>query len=754
MSFLNGLFLLALPLAAVPVLLHFYRRQQRDVVQWGAMQFLVDAAKKGRQWERLEEFLLMLLRCAAVLALVLALARPQLSGHWFGKQPTREVILVLDNSMSMSREIDGETPFGDLQKQAKEVIDELSETDLVQVMLAAGGPDWLTAEAVEADPVTKARLQRDIDKLAPSQGAADLFSSVQAAIDAESTEAAQARHVIVLTDNQAHGWQADAMRNWQQLREAMEQNSMQTSVQVVPCGAFDDPINNVAVVGIEASHTQVGSGQTVTIQAQVQNFGHTRSSPMALDQLVDGEVTGTSPIAGIDPGGTISVSWKWRSDEAGVFALDCRLNDDDQLALDDAESVIVEVVDRVPVLIVGAPPEYRQRVTEATFFTAALGYDNESPHEDWHAVFAPRLTSPDDLEDESLADVQAVVLTSLTPIVTDTVEKLHRFVERGGGLWVVLGRRTDREAFNSVWYQDGGGLSPLPLGDVKTVKNEETQEEETIHPPSGDHPATAQLSDTNRLDIDAVRIQSRHAFDRASAPEDLSVLLETGDGDPLVIEQYAGRGRVFIQALPFDVGWSNLPLTKAHVVMVNDWMAYLTQPAATQFNVSTGARIELPQALAGSQSEVAIISPDGTHRDITVRETDDVARFRYSNTHAPGRYEVQFVGTDDTTQTIPFQVARDAQESDLTPLTEEELTSLTDNAGLDFTEQGTLEIPQVTSGVNERPVWTPLLVGLLILLAVELLLATRAARAREGSTTLPSFIETAAESTRRTGVKA
>ena len=73
MSFLSAAFLLALPLVAVPVAIHLYRGRQRDVILWGAMQFLAAAVTKGRRMERLEELLLMALRFAAVAALVLAL---------------------------------------------------------------------------------------------------------------------------------------------------------------------------------------------------------------------------------------------------------------------------------------------------------------------------------------------------------------------------------------------------------------------------------------------------------------------------------------------------------------------------------------------------------------------------------------------------------------------------------------------------------------------------------------------------------
>ena len=49
MSFLSAAFLFALPLVAVPIAIHLYRGRRRDVILWGAMQFLAAAAIKGRR---------------------------------------------------------------------------------------------------------------------------------------------------------------------------------------------------------------------------------------------------------------------------------------------------------------------------------------------------------------------------------------------------------------------------------------------------------------------------------------------------------------------------------------------------------------------------------------------------------------------------------------------------------------------------------------------------------------------------------
>jgi len=139
MSFLSAAFLLALPLIAVPIAIHFYRGKQRDVVLWGAMQFLAVAATKGRRMERIEELILMALRLAAVAALVLALARPMIRSTWLGRGSEREVVLVLDNSMSMARLDNGEAAADRLREKAAALVDTLSASDGVQILLTVGG---------------------------------------------------------------------------------------------------------------------------------------------------------------------------------------------------------------------------------------------------------------------------------------------------------------------------------------------------------------------------------------------------------------------------------------------------------------------------------------------------------------------------------------------------------------------------------------------------------------------------------------
>jgi hypothetical protein len=139
-EFLGTAFLLALPLVAVPIAIHLYRGRQRDVIPWGAMQFLASAVTKGRSMERLEEFLLMAMRFLAVAALIFAVAQPMIRSSWLGLGADREVILVLDNSLSMSREISGQSAGRRMKEEAIKSLDSLTSSDDVQILLAVDGP--------------------------------------------------------------------------------------------------------------------------------------------------------------------------------------------------------------------------------------------------------------------------------------------------------------------------------------------------------------------------------------------------------------------------------------------------------------------------------------------------------------------------------------------------------------------------------------------------------------------------------------
>ena len=76
MSFLNPWLLLGLLGIAVPTIIHLVGKRRAMVVQFPAFDLLQAVTKRLARWERLRQWLLLLLRTLAIAALVFALARP------------------------------------------------------------------------------------------------------------------------------------------------------------------------------------------------------------------------------------------------------------------------------------------------------------------------------------------------------------------------------------------------------------------------------------------------------------------------------------------------------------------------------------------------------------------------------------------------------------------------------------------------------------------------------------------------------
>ena len=78
MSFLNSIMLAGLAAVAVPIIIHLLNRRKFKTVTWAAMKFVKLSVDQNQRRMRIEDLILLLIRCALVALLALALARPAL----------------------------------------------------------------------------------------------------------------------------------------------------------------------------------------------------------------------------------------------------------------------------------------------------------------------------------------------------------------------------------------------------------------------------------------------------------------------------------------------------------------------------------------------------------------------------------------------------------------------------------------------------------------------------------------------------
>jgi hypothetical protein len=420
----------------------------------------------------------------------------------------------------------------------------------------------------------------------------------------------------------------------------------------------------------------------------------------------------------------------------GTYRLTCHVDPGDAsvdvLAADNAESVVVEVVERVPVLLVEGADGFAELQQDSFLVRAALGQIEEAEEETWRAVYEPRTVAPQRLESIELSDFRAVVIPNLAELSAKAVERLTQFVADGGGLWLALGPRTDIDTFNMRLFNGGDGLSPVALARIVDEASDDF-EKPTINPFAKTHPATADLANNEQLDTGDVKFQRRFRFQMPLAAEQVNVLLDLSNGDPLVVENRIGRGRVLVLAVPLRHQWSNLAMSQAFVVMVHDWLAYLTEPGATRHNLLPGEPISLQ--VADSQSGQAVLTtPEGEDIAVSGQPLSEGMLFRSSRTASPGSYalEIGLAG-----EKVPFQVARDAAESDLSGLTETDRAFLAEAAGL---EKGADRV-RSAAAAPRAALWPGLLMLVIAVMAADLVLSGLISRKRFGTTPISETAE-------------
>ena len=151
MSFLQPMLLAALPLAALPIIIHLINQRRYQTIRWAAMMFLLAANRMSRGYARLRQWLIMVFRMAVIAGLVFAISRP-LAGGWLGLAAGNRAdttIVVLDRSPSMQQA--GASGVGSKL--------ETGRRQLVRTLETLGSAHWVLIERLDQPPA-RARVSR------------------------------------------------------------------------------------------------------------------------------------------------------------------------------------------------------------------------------------------------------------------------------------------------------------------------------------------------------------------------------------------------------------------------------------------------------------------------------------------------------------------------------------------------------------------------------------------------------------------
>ena len=212
MSFLQPMLLAALPLVALPIIIHLINQRRYQTVKWAAMMFLLAANRMSRGYARLRQWLIMAFRMAAIATLVFAVSRP-LAGGWLGLTAggrSDTTLILLDRSPSMQQAGSGAVG-SKLETGVKQ---------LAQTLETLGSGRWVLFERTTNRP---RELESPKDLLSsastgPVSASADLPALLLAARDYIKANKVGRTEVWICSDLRENDWNAAGGR-WQVLRD-------------------------------------------------------------------------------------------------------------------------------------------------------------------------------------------------------------------------------------------------------------------------------------------------------------------------------------------------------------------------------------------------------------------------------------------------------------------------------------------------------------------------------------------------------
>ncbi len=720
MGFLNAAMLIGLVAASIPIIIHLLNRRRYRVVDWGAMRFLKLSVVTRHRRLRIEELLLLFLRTALIVILVLALSRPLIKGL-SAADARRDVIIVLDGSMSMSLREGPASLFDRARDAAREALHTLRPADSVGVIIGTRSPRPLLPElSYDRDKVEKA-LARAHESLSSFDAVKALDRAFAMLRKGQNPNA----EILIITDGQRYGWYTTDSNRWRYVAEQMADLPHKPRISVL-CLERQGAVTDLALSDIALRRTVVGTDRDVRVTVTVRSVGQASGGAEHVSFAVDGKNPRLSGLEHIGPGGATVVPFLHRFTTPGSHFIVADLDrDKDQIALDDHAWFGLEVLDSLPVLLVdgAASPMASERAT--AFLEAAL-----APTPQY--VVRPTVVSPAGLSSADLSRFRVVVLADVADLGAADEARLEDFVRAGNGLLIAPGARVKPEAYNASLWKEGEGLLPAQM--LPATGDAAAREKPfALHLSGLTHETLQLLADPDKSDLADTQIWRYFKLAAPAAGSGSATVLRLTGGDPFLVEKDLGRGRVLMTAAPLDASWSNLFMRTSFVVLSHEMIYYLASPLIPARNIPAGEPLVVSLDESATATAVDVMLPMAGVRTLPIERRDGKRVAVLADTNEGGLYEVTYKGRSSDPRDLVkeyYVVNVEPEESDTSLLTDSARDALRGRPGMAFYTDWARVEAMLTAGQGTREFWRWLAVLTVILLIVEVALTRMFSRRR------------------------
>jgi len=699
LTFLVPLFLLGIAGIAVPIIVHLTRRQRRQVVAFPSLMFLEKIPFQEQRRRRIQNWLLLLMRAAALALLAVAFARPFMEDAELaasGSSGPREVVVLLDHSYSM----DAGNLWDQAVTAARRVFAELGPLDRASLVLFGQG-----AEVAERSTSDRNRLETALSAARVGSGTTRYGPAMKVAQTILEESTLHAGQVYLISDFQRIGWTGD------------EGVRLPPGSVVTPVPVQAAVPENVQVGDVRLLRQAVGGRERVTATVRVVRRGGSETVELPVVLELDGQEIQRRSVR-LQPDGAEVVPFAPFTLSLAHTRGTVRVPPDD-IEADDARHFVISPGNAVSVVVAEGARAGRDA---SLYLQRALETSAEGR-------FRVRVRRGDGVRAADLDGTDVLVLNDAR-VDGASAALLRDFVAGGGGLLVVLGEAAS-------WPTSAADLLPGATGAV----------EDRVEGRGGrlgyldyQHPVFEVFAGPRSGDFSGARFYRARGL---ALGDSASVIARFDDGTVALAELQRDRGRVMVWTSTLDAFWNDLALQPVFLPFVHRLAEHLSGRAEALPWLEVGQVVDLSdpgalQAAGLASTEAAGLSDAGeevvlgpTGNPAVLRSTEGS---RFLTLDDRGFYVVRPPGTEPER---PFTVAVnvDLAESSLARLDPEELVAQVAGPPADPEAGPSFEAVELRREDLERrqSLWRYLLVAALALLVLETVLSNWVSRRAPGT---------------------
>lgn len=638
-SFVAPLMFAGAMMICLPIIAHLVHRRARVSVVFPTIRLLMATATANASMLRLRRFLLLLLRCLAVICLVIAFAQPV----WLKRgvpKPGRgvAVVVIVDTSVSTGRFEQGSSELSYLCAAASRALDGLREgVDRVEVIEAGSVPHPLLSGLSPNIPAAKAA----IESISGEFGRADLIAAISRAGEVLAGHDGE-RRIVIYSDLQ--------QTNWVELLDGADRKDLlPTGTSVTVAASREESSDNTAVSDLTVHPRNPTAGHVSTVVGLVRNYSSVPQSLTVTLTVDDGAAASQS--VRVDARASVEVAFDVTFDTPQQHRLTMSIPDD-RLIADNKAFAVTSAVRPPTVLLVG-DDDPDEPGTASYFIRRAL-----APRDDESDPYYVRCLNSRALISAQVGDSIAIILSETGPLSESALNALARYVQRGGSLLAFCG---NDEAPRNLARLDGvaGGTGISPCRIAAPIEVAPGMPRRTMTNADWTHPMLRLFGDRSRASL--LTAQFARTFPAESVDPSSRIILEFGPGEPALSLRSIGTGVVVLAHFSLSASGSDLAKAGAFVGLLHSVLDALPSRLSDQPPKLVGESFVRSIGAPEGDAAIQAIGPDGQYLPSSAFHAGDQLDVAVERVSAPG-----FVRITSGDQVVAWEAVNiDPRESDL-----------------------------------------------------------------------------------------